>query len=45
MDLVDAVEAEDGVEVDQTAALELGGLGVGQLDPGTVGPGELVQGA
>ena len=28
-----AVEAEDGVEVDQAAPLELGDLGVGQFDP------------
>ena len=28
-----AVEAEDGVEVDQAARLELGHLGVGELDP------------
>jgi hypothetical protein len=42
---VDAVEAEDGGEVDQAAALELGGLGVGQPDPGAIGPGELGQAA
>ena len=40
---VEAVEAEDGVEVDQPAPLELSDLGVGQLDPGAVGLGELVQ--
>ena len=42
---VEAVEAEDGVEVDQAAALELGHLGVGQLDPHAVGLGELVEAA
>ena len=34
MDRVDAVEAEDGVEVDQSAALELGHFGEGDPDPG-----------
>jgi hypothetical protein len=43
VDRVEAVEAEDGVEVDQPAALELADLGLGQLDPGAVGLGELVQ--
>jgi hypothetical protein len=45
VDGVGAVEAEDGVEVDQAAALELGRLGVRQPDPGAVGLGEPVQAA
>src|SRR5262249_43693743 len=45
MNRIDAVEAEDGVEVDQPAALELCDLGVGQLDPGAVTPGQLVEAA
>jgi hypothetical protein len=39
---VEAVEAEDGVEVDQPAALELGHLGERDPDPGAVWLGELV---
>src|SRR5690349_23785910 len=38
-----AVEAEDRVEVDQAASLELGDLGVGQLDPHAMLTGELVE--
>jgi hypothetical protein len=43
VDRVEAVEAEDGVEVDQPTALELANLGIRQLDPGAMGLGELVQ--
>jgi hypothetical protein len=40
---VDSVKAEDGVEVDQPAALELGHLGIRQPDLGAVRLGQLVQ--
>jgi hypothetical protein len=39
---VDAVEPEDGVEVDASAALELSHLGVRQSDARAVRPGDLV---
>jgi len=39
VDRVDAVEAEDGVEVDQPASLELGDLGIGEFHPYTALPG------
>ena len=42
---IDAVEAEDRVEVNQPAALELGDLGVGELDPDAVLAGELGEAA
>ena len=42
---IEAVEAEDRVEVDQPAALELGHLGIGQLDPHAVLAGELGEAA
>jgi hypothetical protein len=45
MDGIVAIEAEDGVKVDQAAPLELGDLGVGELHPCAVGLGELVQAA
>ena len=40
-----AVKAEDRVEVDQPAPLQLGDLGVRELDPRAVSLGELVQAA
>src|SRR6516165_2517871 len=45
MDGIVAIEAEDGVEVDQAAPLELSDFGVGELHPGAVSLGELVQAA
>ena len=45
MGRVVAVEPEDGVEVDQAAALELGDLGIGQPDACAMWPGELVEAA
>jgi hypothetical protein len=40
-----AVEAEDGVEVDEAAFLELGDLGIGKLHPCAVNLCEFVQAA
>ena len=42
---VDAVEPEDGVEVDDAACLELGDFGVGEPDAGAVAAGEPVEAA
>ncbi len=45
MNRADAVEAEDGVEVDQPAALEFGHLGVRQLHLGSMLASKLGQAA
>src|SRR5262249_61997261 len=45
VDGIVAVEAEDGVEVDQPAALKLRDLGVRKLDPNAVALGQLAEAA
>ena len=42
---VEAVEYEDGMEVDDSSALELGDFGVGEPDSDVAGAGEAVKAA